>query len=271
MPTTLSGAQLATLAAVNRTRIVAGDAVYDPACWNWALYGIRADGPNPRDLYGYVSDWRGSGFNPQQLLAARNECWARCSAWPYFAGGSAEQQAARKAALDAIQAYLDGDRAGRRAEARKRVFRLALQVAGLTVSADPTPYRIIARADRDDDVIDDHWWIELNNTHTVETVPGVPLLLEFEAQAAFQELSLRLDNDQRALDVAIPRYQTAYLQQLTNEHIALIAQLLAAADFPIAPGSGVPGLGVFQAKDNATPVQGKPAIRAAWERNEIPA
>ncbi|GLS06262.1 hypothetical protein GCM10007860_34380 [Chitiniphilus shinanonensis] len=271
MPTTLSGAQLAALANVHRTRIVANAGVYDAACWNWALYGIRADGPNPRDLYGFVSDWRSSGFNAQQLAEARDGCWERCRAWPYFAGGSVEQQAQRRGELVAIRDFLDGDRNTRRPQARKRVFDLALRVAGLTVSAAQTPYRIIARADHDNDVIDDHWWIELNATHTVETIPGVPLLLEEEAHVALQEASLRLDNDQRPIDVAIPRFQTAYLQELTNEHIALIAQLLAAADFPNVPGSGTPGLGVFQARDRATPTEGKAALHTAWEENRMPA
>jgi hypothetical protein len=259
----LSAVQLTTLSGIAHTRIAVGAANYDAACWNWALNGVQANAPDPRDMFGYVSSWPGSGFNAQQLEVARDACRDRCYAWAYFATGPEEQRRERKSALRQIQ--VDYGRNGNALEARRRVFQMALRVAGLTVSDAVTAYRIVSRCDNVNDVMDDHWWIEVANTHTFETIPNVPILLEHEASVH----NIEVVNPGQPLPTV---YQVAYLTELKANHITQMAQLLAAPNFPSPPGTTtVLALGYFQnATRNKTSEQ-VALIKAAWGRNDYAA
>lgn len=139
------------------------------ACWNWALYGVRAlPVAAPDALFSYVN--RGETRTQTRLDAE--------TAINNNAGGSwANVQAGSplRAQLNQIRLDYDGavDTTDTRNRIRDRLFELSLRIAGFTLSAAPTPYRI-AMFEPNDVVMWDHWWLEINGC-VVETVTGAQL------------------------------------------------------------------------------------------------
>lgn len=141
----------------------------DAACWNWALYGLRAvPVAHPDVLFGFVN--RGETRTATRLDAETRLTTNTGHVWDNLQTGQPLRTVLNKIRLD-----YDGaaDTTATRNGIRDRLFELSLRAAGFQTSAAATPYRV-CMFEPGDVVMWDHWWLEINGA-VVETVSGQQL------------------------------------------------------------------------------------------------
>ncbi len=162
---TLSAPELLKYTTMNAQRALDKEPA-DAACWNWALYGLRAiPVPQPSLLFGYVHRAPAPNQTRADAAAAIDG-----NANHLYANLQAHQPLRQE--LDPIRmAYdLETDDATTRNHVRDAVFEVTVKAAGFTISAGATSY-CICMFEPQDTVMWDHWWLEIDGA-VVETVTG---------------------------------------------------------------------------------------------------
>jgi hypothetical protein len=147
--------------------------VPNAACWNFALFGAQPVVPAMQIPFDYLSRAVLDEIDLGAVL--RGQAEAEITANVGGAWDALQATRPARVALDAIRTTYDqgDDTTATRLVARQAGFLLSIQIGGLTVSAQQTPYRVVMYTDADC-VGWEHWWLEINGC-VVETVTGAKL------------------------------------------------------------------------------------------------